>query len=118
MSLKLSKKTPMKIKIHTRGVTLGDKREAVIRKKFEKLAKFAHRVGDESSEIRVELAHEEARRKEDAYVCVLTLFVPQDTLRAESRSDSLETAIDDVLEKIKGPIEYYKNKVHHISERR
>jgi len=108
----------MKIKIQTRGVHLGEKREVVIRRKFEKLSNYAHRIADESSEIRVDLAREESRKREDAYVCILTLFVPQDTLRAESRSGSLETAIDEVLEKIKGPIEYYKNKVHHISERR
>ena len=108
----------MKIKIQTRGVHLGEKREAVIRKKFERLSNFAHRIADESSEIRVDLAHEKSRKSDDAYVCILTMFVPQDTLRAESRSGSLETAIDEVLEKIKGPIEYYKNKVHHISERK
>jgi len=108
----------MEIKIHTREVRLGAEREKAIRKKFEKLSKFADRVKDESSEIRVELAHEEAKKNEEAYVCVLTLFVPQDTLRAESRSGTLETAIDEVLEKIKGPIERYKNKTEHLSEKK
>ncbi|MFH0838162.1 MAG: ribosome-associated translation inhibitor RaiA [Patescibacteria group bacterium] len=108
----------MEIKILTRDVYLGAERERAVRKKFEKLTKFADRIGDESTEIRVDLAHEESKKKEDAYVCTLTLFVPQDTLRAESRSDSIETAIDDVLEKIKGTIEYYKNKTHRISERK
>lgn len=108
----------MKIKIQTRGVHLGEKMETSILEQFKKLSKYAHRISDESSEIRVDLAHEESRKSDDAYVCILTMFVPNDTLRAESRSGSLETAIDDVLEKIKGPIEYYKNKVHHISERK
>ena len=108
----------MELKIHTRDVYLSEKQEQALREKFKKLGKFADRIGDESSEIRVELAHEEARKKGDAYMCVLTLFVPHDTLRAESRSDALETAIDDVLEKIKGPIEHYKDKIHHISERK
>ena len=48
----------MEIKIHTRNVYLGDEREAAIRKKFEKLANFADRIADESSEIRVELVHD------------------------------------------------------------
>ena len=108
----------MELKIHTRGVRLGEKQERVIREKFRKLSKFADRIGDASSEIRVDLAHEESRKKGDAYLCVLTLFVPQDTLRAEGRSDVLETAVDDVLEKIKGSIEHYKDKIHHISERK
>ena len=108
----------MEIKIHTRGVQLSKDRTAAIRQKFEKLTHFAHRIADESSKIRVDLAHEESRKSDDDYICILTLFVPNDTLRAESRSGSLETAIDEVLEKIKGPIEHYKDKVHHISERK
>ena len=105
----------MEIKLHTRDVRLGKEREKVIRQKFEKLCKFADRIGDESSEIKVELAHEEAKKIEDSYVCILTLFVPHDTLRAESRSASLETAVDEVLEKVKGPIERYKDKTQHLS---
>lgn len=108
----------MEVKIQTRGLKLYRKQEDALRKKFEKLSKFADRIGDESTEIKVDLAHETSRKKDDAYVCTLTLFVPQDTLRAESRSSTLETAVDEVLEKIKGPIEYYKNKVQHLSERR
>lgn len=110
--------TTMEIKIHTRDVRLGVEREQEIRERFGKLTKFADRIGDESTEIRVDLIHEESRKKEDAYSCILTLFVPQDTLRAEGRSASLETAIDEVLEKIKGPIERYKDKLHHISDRK
>jgi ribosomal subunit interface protein len=108
----------MEIKIHARGVALRPKQEISIRKKFEKLTKFADRIGDESTEIRVKLTREAVRKKDDAFICILTLFVPNDTLRAESRSGTLETAIDEVLEKIKGPIERYKNKTHHISERK
>ena len=108
----------MEIKIHTRGVALRPKQEAAISKKFEKLTKFADRIGDESTEIRIQLIHEASRKKDDAFICILTLFVPNDTLRVESRSGTLETAIDEVLEKIKGPIERYKNKTHHISDRK
>jgi putative sigma-54 modulation protein len=108
----------MEIKILTRDVHLGKEREKVIRQKFEKLTKFADRIADESTEIRVELAHEESKKKEEAYICVLTLFVPNDTMRAESRNASLETAVDDVLEKIKGPISHYKDKTQHISEKK
>jgi len=107
----------MEIKIHTHHVELGVKRTAYIEEKFEKLSHLAARIGDESSEIKVELEHEEARKTEDAYRCVATLFVPQDTLRAEARNASLETAVDDVLEKLRSQIERYKDKVGHISQR-
>lgn len=108
----------MEIKILTHDVQLGEKREAFIREKFEKLQRLSHRISDESSEMRVELSHEEVKKAEESYVCKLTLFVPNDTLRAESRSGSVETAVDEVIEKIKKPIEHYKEKTQHISEKK
>ena len=108
----------MKIKILTQHLELGKERETYIRQKFKKLTQFAHRISDESSEIRVELAHESSKKSDDQYVCRLTLFVPGDTLRAHARSGSLENAVDDVIEKIKKPIEHYKDKMHHMSERK
>ncbi len=108
----------MEIKIHTHNVNLGDDQMEAIRKKFEKLSHFSDRIADESSEIRVELSRESSQKKDDTYTCVLTLFIPKDTLRVESHDASLETTIDEVLEKIKGPIERYKDKMHHISDRK
>jgi ribosomal subunit interface protein len=108
----------MELKIQTHHVELGEEREAYLRQKFEKLTQFACRVGDESSEIRVEFEHEEARKTDDKYVCRLTLFVPQDTLRAESRGATLESAVDEVIEKVKSQIEHYKSKTHHMTERK
>ncbi len=107
----------MEIKIHSQHMELSSIQKEAIEAKFEKLTQFAHRVGDDSSEIRVDLSHEASKKPEDAYVCKLTLFVPHDTLRAEARESTLENAVDAVLEKIKAPIEHYKDKTHHISER-
>ncbi len=107
----------MEIKILKHHVELGAERQAYLRQKLEKLSQYAARIGDESSEIRAELEHEDSRSADDAYVCRLTLFVPGTTLRAESRSASLENCVDEVIEKIKGPIEKYKDKTQHISER-
>jgi len=108
----------MEIKIHTQNVELGEERESYLREKFEKLTQFAHRISDESSEIKIDLEHEETRETNDQYRCTVTLFIPNETLRAEARSGSLENAVDEVIEKIKKPIEHYKDKTHHISERK
>ncbi len=106
----------MEIKIHTNRVTLGEAQEASILRKFEKLSHLAARIEDESSEIRVDLSYEDTRSKNDSYGCILTMFVPQETLRAEARDETLENVVDAVIEKIKGQIEHYKNKVQHISD--
>lgn len=107
----------MQIKFHTQNVDLSPEREAYLKEKFEKLTHLADRIGDESSEIKVDLIHQASKKAEDTYECRLTLFVPNDTLRAEAHADNLESAVDEVLEKIKSPIERYKDKMHHISER-
>jgi len=107
----------MQIKIHTQHVELSEERSAYFMEKFEKMTQWADRLADESSEVRVDLIHQSAKKPEDAYECHLTLFVPHDKLRAEAHSDSLENAVDDVLLKIKSQIERYKDKTHHISER-
>lgn len=107
----------MQIKMHSQHVDLSEEREAYIRDKFEKVTHWADRLSDESVEIKVDLIHQAAKKREDAYECHLTIYVPHDTLRAEAHSDSLESAVDDVIEKIKTQIERYKDKEHHISER-
>lgn len=107
----------MEIKIHTQNLELTAEQEARVHEKIEKLTHFAHKIGDSASTIRVDLIHEASKKPEEAFVCTLTLFVPHDTLRAEARDASVEAVVDDVVEKIKAPIERYKDKMHHISER-
>jgi len=106
----------MKIKIHSKHIDLGPTQEALIHQKFEKITRLAHRLTDESTEIRVDVEHEESKKQEDSYLCKLTLFVPGDTLRAESRGNTLEDSVDAVVEKIKGPIARYKEKTQRISD--
>jgi len=88
----------------------------MVHKKVEKLTTYAACISDESSEIKVDIAYQKSKKPEDAYLCVLTFFVPHGTLRAEARHESLRSVIDEVIEKIKGQIEYYKAKVCHLNE--
>lgn len=108
----------MEIKIHAHHFNLTDSQKETVTKKVEKLTQFAARLSDESSEIRVNLGYEKVRRSAEAYKCEITLFVPRDTMRAEARNESLENAVDEVIEKIKGQIEYYKSKISHLDERK
>lgn len=107
----------MEIKIHAQHLNLSPDQEARIKERFEKLTDYAHKIADEASTMRVDLIHEDTKNADEAYACNLTLFIPQDTLRAEARAGSLDNVIDEVIEKIKAPIERYKDKMNHISER-
>ena len=103
----------MQIKIHSQHLNLSDSQNEMIESKVGGLVHFADRLSDESTEIKVNFSYEQSRKSEDAYECELTIFAPMDTLRAHSRSKSLENALDEVIEKMKGQIENYKAKIHH-----
>lgn len=107
----------MQIKIHNKHMQLSSEQMELIEAKVAHLTDLADRIKDESSEIRVDLSHEQSRAAEDAYECHLTLFVPHATLRAESRAESLENVVDQVIEKMKPQIEKYKAKEHHMNDR-
>ncbi len=108
----------MKINLLKERLELNEQQEAQIIAKFEKLTHFADRLGDESSEMKINLAHEPTKKPADAFNCFVTIFAPRDTLRAHSHKDTLENAIDDVLDKLKGQIEHYKSKLHHLEDRK
>ncbi len=103
----------MQIKIHTQHLNLGESQEELILSKVQHLATLTERIKDDSSEIKVDLNHEQSRAQEDAYTCHITMFVPHDTLRAESSNSSLENSVDDVVSKLKAQIEHYKAKTHN-----
>ncbi len=106
----------MQVKIISQNLNLSDEQEVMIHEKVEKLSTYAARISDESTEIKVDVSYKQSKSPEDSYSCKLTLFVPGDTLRAEGRSDSLRSVLDETIEKITGQIERYKNKTQRINE--
>ncbi len=107
----------MPIKIHAQHFELAEPQRSLIHAKAEKMVHLADRLSDPSSQIRVDLIHEHPKSPEEAFVCHLTLIVPHDTLRAESRGPSPEAAMDLAVGKMRGQIERYKAKEHHLNER-
>jgi ribosomal subunit interface protein len=108
----------MQIRLLAQHINLNKTQEDRVREKIGKLAKFADPISSEASEIKIEISFEDSKNPEQAYNCILTLFVPHDVLRAESRKESLDSSVDEVIEKIKSQIEYYKAKVYHLNDRK
>lgn len=101
----------MQIQFNKQEIRLYPKQEEKILQKVQHLTKLASRLTDEASYARVDLAyHPKARRAQDAYSCHITFFVPHGTLRAEAHADKIETAVDEVIGKLKTQIERYKAK--------
>lgn len=97
----------VKIDIFTKNIELTDRLNDYVMKKVEKLEKFL----DEVDECRVDLTHAKtARNANDRYVAQLTLRGKGFILRSEERSDSIFSAVDAALDKIRRQIRRFKGK--------
>jgi putative sigma-54 modulation protein len=100
-------KMTVKIEIFTKNLELTDRLNDYVVTKVEKLEKFLEDV-DES---RVDLSHvKTARNADDRYVAQLTLRGKGFILRSEERADSIFSAVDAALDKMRRQIARYKGK--------
>lgn len=97
----------VKIDIFTKNLELTDRLNDYVVKKVEKLEKFL----DEVDECRVDLSHAKtARNASDRYISQLTLRGKGFILRSEERSDSIFSAVDATMDKMRRQIRRYKGK--------
>lgn len=97
----------VKIDIFTKNIELTDRLNDYVVQKVEKLEKFL----DEVDECRVDLSHAKtARNANDRHVAQLTLRGKGFILRSEERSDSIFSAVDAALDKMRRQIRRYKGK--------
>ncbi len=97
----------VKIEIFTKNLELTERLNNYVVTKVEKLEKFLEEV-DES---RVDLSHAKtARNANDRYVAQITLRGRGFILRSEERSDSIFSAADAALDKMRRQIKRYKGK--------
>jgi len=97
----------VKIDIFTKNLDLTDRLNDYVIKKVEKLEKFL----DEVDECRVDLSHTKtARNASDRHVAQLTLRGKGFILRSEERSDSIFSAVDAALDKMRRQVRRYKGK--------
>ncbi len=97
----------VKIEIFTKNLELNDRLHDYVVKKVEKLEKFL----DEVDECRVDLSYAKtARNANDRHVAQLTLRGKGFILRSEERSDSIFSAVDAALDKMRRQIRRYKGK--------
>lgn len=97
----------VKIDIFTKNLELSDRLNDYVYDKVEKLEKFL----DEVDECRVDLSHvKTARNANDRHVAQLTLRGKGFILRSEERSDSIFSAVDAAIEKMRRQIRRFKGK--------
>jgi len=97
----------IKIEIFTKNLELNDRLNDYVVKKVEKFEKFLEEV----DECRVDLSHiKTARNASDRHVAQLTLRGKGFILRSEERSDSMFSAVDAAIDKMRRQIRRYKGK--------
>jgi ribosomal subunit interface protein len=100
----------MKIRIYEKDIKLTLKEEEYVQTKMEKLMTMAKRIKDESTELRVDIRKKETKDKDDSITCVITLYVPKDTLRVSENGSKINEAVDKAQETMFPQIEKYKAK--------
>jgi ribosomal subunit interface protein len=100
----------MQIHIQGHKLKISQSETDYIHQKMEKIIRLAHRLKDDSSEIRVDVYHKTTKSPEDAISCTITLYVPKATLRGESHGNKVCESIDLAKQKLIPQIEAYKEK--------
>ena len=100
----------MMITINTKGLHISDTDREYIETKMEKITTLAKRLKDESSEIHVDVQHDQTKDAHDEITCLITVTIPKSTLRAEAHGGLVTEAVDLAKKKLLPQIEKYKTK--------
>lgn len=100
----------MRVQHFEKGLHYTDRDLILLAKKIGRLATYCKRLKDESSSIRVEAERRPTKKEQDQVKVMLTLELPQATLRAESRRPRALSALDRCIDKLKGQVDRYKEK--------
>jgi ribosomal subunit interface protein len=86
----------------------SDRELVLIARKLGKLATYCKRAKDEGSRIRVEAEKRDTKKGNDRMKVMVTVYLPQRILRAESRRSQVIDALDRCIEKLEPQIKRYK----------
>lgn len=98
----------MHIEHFEKGVQYTDRELLLLARKIGKLATYCERLKNDDSCIRVEAVSRTTKKKEDHVKVLISVYLPEKTLHAESRHPTVIEAIDRCIEKIEPQIIRYK----------
>lgn len=98
----------MNIQHFEKGFTYTDRELLFVAKKIGKMATYCKKLKNEGSSIRVDAESRKTEKKRDAMKVMITVTLPDKTLRAESRRPEVTEAIDRCVEKMQPQLKKYK----------
>lgn len=99
----------MNVEHFEKGMTYNDRELLLLARKIGKLATYCRRLKDESSTIRVEAEERPTKKDRDSVKVMITVYLPQKTLRAESRRPTAMDAVDRCVQKLEPQLKKYKD---------
>lgn len=102
----------MQIQILENQIKLTDDQRKYTRKKIGSLKKYAERISDAATLIKVEFTAKRMKSRGDLIVCQVTMSVPKAIIRAEVEASKVEEAVDLVEEKLRKQVEKYKGRLN------
>jgi ribosomal subunit interface protein len=98
----------MNVEHFEKGVRYTDTELLQVAKKIGKLANYCGKLKDESSVIRVEAERRPTKKAADEVHVMMTVELPGNTLRSESRKKAILEAFDRAVEKLEPQLLKYK----------
>lgn len=102
----------MQVSIIQKHINLSEDQKDYIQEKIDNLKHLGNRVDDESTQVRVDIEHNDIKTTNKKIAVQVTMFVPHAVIRAEVLGQTPEEAIDLAVDKLKKQIERYKGKQH------
>ena len=98
----------MNIQHFEKGISYNDQELLILARKIGKLATYCRKLKDEDSAIRVEAERRPTKKNRDQVKVMLTVELPKEVFRAESRRNRVVEALDRAVEKITPQLTRYK----------
>lgn len=98
----------MHVEHYEKGVRFNDQDLILLAKKIGRLATYCRFLKDEGSKIRVESVQRDTKKDRDQVKVMVTVYLPNEILRAESRKFTALDALDSCIEKLEEEIKRYK----------
>ena len=98
----------MHIEHFEKGIRYTDRELLLLARKIGKLATYCRILKNDESCIRVEAVSRATKKEADSVKVLISIYLPKQTLHAESRQRSLIEAIDRCCEKLEPQLTRYK----------
>ncbi len=106
----------MQVEHFEKGVTYNSNELILLAKKIGRLATYCRFLKNEGSSIRVEAERRDTKKDRDQVKVMITVHLPKEILRVESRKPSVLAAVDGCIKKLKEQVKRYKE-MHTGKER-